>query len=139
MKKTTRVLIVDDDEGTLDALGGLLELEGYSVDKARNGREALDALAAAGEEPGLILLDLKMPVMDGWQFLTERAKDAATRGTPVVLLSGLPYIPNAPGVADFLSKPINASQLLDCVRRFCGEPRAGEQPITRARPAGSSD
>jgi CheY-like chemotaxis protein len=133
MTKRTRVLIVDDDEGTLDALGGLLELEGYSVDKARNGREALDALAAAGEEPGLILLDLKMPVMDGWQFLTERARDPATRRTPVVLLSGLPYIPNAPGVADFLSKPIDAKRLLDCVRRFCGSAAAVAGPRSKVR------
>ncbi|HEV8610403.1 MAG TPA: response regulator [Thermoanaerobaculia bacterium] len=122
MKKRTRVLIVDDDEATLASLGGLLELEGYSVDKARNGREALEALAAGGEEPGLILLDLKMPVMDGWQFLAERAKDAGAPETPVVLLSGLPFIPNAAGVADFLSKPINPARVLACVRRFCGEP-----------------
>lgn len=124
MRKRTRILIVDDDESTLASLGGLLELEGYSVDKAHNGREALETLAAAGEEPGLILLDLKMPVMDGWQFLTERGKNAAARETPVVLLSGLPFIPNAPGVSDFLSKPINPSRLLACVRRFCGEPGA---------------
>jgi CheY-like chemotaxis protein len=124
MRKRTRILIVDDDESTLASLGGLLELEGYSVDKAHNGREALETLTAAGEEPGLILLDLKMPVMDGWQFLTERGKNAAARETPVVLLSGLPFIPNAPGVSDFLSKPINPSRLLACVRRFCGEPGA---------------
>jgi CheY-like chemotaxis protein len=133
MKKKTRVLIVDDDEGALDALGGLLEIEGYSVVKARNGREALESLAATGEEPGLILLDLKMPIMDGWQFLAERAKDAATRGTPVVLLSGLPFIPNAPGIADFLSKPIDAKRLLDCVRRFCGSPAAVSGPRSKVQ------
>jgi CheY-like chemotaxis protein len=133
MTKSRRVMIVDDDEGTLDALGGLLEIEGYSVDRARNGREALDALAAAREEPGLILLDLKMPVMDGWQFLAERAKDPATHRTPVVLLSGLPYIPNAPGVADFLSKPIDAKRLLDCVRRFCGGPASAAGPRSKVQ------
>jgi len=118
MNGRSRILIVDDDEATLTALGGLLELEGYSVEKARNGREALEK-AAAGDLD-LILLDLKMPVMDGWQFLSERAKDTSARETPVVLLSGLPFIPNAPGVADFLSKPINPARVLDCVRRFCG-------------------
>ncbi len=123
MSRRTTVLIVDDDEGTLESLGGLLDLEGYPVEKARNGREALERLAAGDGPPGLIRLDLKMPVMDGWQFLTERAKSAAARETPVVLLSGLPYIPNAAGVADFLSKPIDATRLLACVRRFCGEPR----------------
>lgn len=112
---------MDDDEATLASVGELLGLEGYAVETARNGREALDKLAAASEVPGLILLDLKMPVMDGWQFLTERAKDAAARATPVVLLSGLPYIPNAEGIADFLTKPIKATRLIACVRRFCGE------------------
>jgi len=118
MKSRSRILIVDDDEATLTALAGLLELEGYSVEKARNGREALERASAGSLD--LILLDLKMPVMDGWQFLAERAKDAAARETPVVLLSGLPFIPNAPGVADFLSKPINPARVIDCVRRFCG-------------------
>jgi CheY-like chemotaxis protein len=117
MKGRSRILIVDDDEATLTALAGLLELEGYSVEKARNGKEALEK-ASAGDLD-LILLDLKMPVMDGWQFLTERAKEKSARETPVVLLSGLPFIPNAPGVADFLSKPINPARVLDCVRRFC--------------------
>jgi CheY-like chemotaxis protein len=129
MKDRIRILIVDDDEATLTALAGLLEIEGYAVEKARNGQEALDKVSAGA--PDLILLDLKMPVMDGWQFLAERAKDPSSRKTPVVLLSGLPFIPNAPGVADFLSKPINPSRVLDCVRRFCGEP----DRETTARPA----
>lgn len=135
MTKASNILIVDDDEGTLASLGGLLELEGYSVEKARNGREALDRLGTATEAPGLILLDLNMPVMDGWQFLTERAKDAVARAAPVVLLSGLPYIPNAEGVADFLTKPVNAARLLACVRRFCGEPNAGISRTARSEPS----
>jgi CheY-like chemotaxis protein len=124
MKDRSKILIVDDDEATLTALAGLLELEGYSVEKARNGKEALEKVSASG--PGLILLDLKMPVMDGWQFLTERAKDGSASETPVVLLSGLPFIPNAPGVADFLSKPIDPARVLSCVRRFCGSPGRGK-------------
>ena len=124
MRDRSKILIVDDDEATLTALAGLLELEGYRVEKARNGKEALEKLLAGA--PGLVLLDLKMPVMDGWQFLTERAKDGSASETPVVLLSGLPFIPNAPGVADFLSKPIDPARLLSCVRRFCGSPGRGK-------------
>jgi len=119
--KTSKILVVDDDDAILGSLGGLLESEGYGVETAHNGREALDKLAQM-EPPQLILLDLKMPVMDGWQFLSERSRDAASGKVPIVLLSGLPFIPNAPGVSDFLSKPINPSRLLACVRRFCGEP-----------------
>ncbi|HEX5135091.1 MAG TPA: hypothetical protein VFW81_06860, partial [Thermoanaerobaculia bacterium] len=80
-------------------------------------------------------LDLNMPVMDGWQFLAERPKDAVARAAPVVLLSGLPYIPNAEGVADFLTKPVNAARLLACVRRFCGEPNAGISRTARSEPS----
>jgi CheY-like chemotaxis protein len=113
-----KVLVADDEEPIRDLLRLALEAEGHSVMLAADGAEALRA--ASSERPDVILLDLKMPVMDGWQFLAERAKDAAARETPVVLLSGLPFIPNAPGVADFLSKPINPARVIDCVRRFCG-------------------
>jgi len=123
MAPRSKILVVDDDDTILGSLGGLLESEGYAVETAHDGREALDKLALM-EPPQLILLDLKMPVMDGWEFLSERSRDAASLKVPIVLLSGLPFIPNAPGVSDFLSKPINPSRLLACVRRFCGEPGA---------------
>jgi CheY-like chemotaxis protein len=119
--RASKILVVDDDDAILGSLRELLESEGYGVETAHDGREALDKLAQM-EPPQLILLDLKMPVMDGWQFLSERSSDTASVKVPVVLLSGLPFIPNAPGVSDFLSKPINPSRLLDCVRRLCGEP-----------------
>jgi len=129
-KKTARIFIVDDDEALLELLGGLLESEGYEVETARNGKEAMEKLATMAP-PGLILLDLKMPVMDGWQFLAARPAEPPALRVPIVLLSGLAFIPNTPGVTDFLSKPIDPSRLLACVRRFCGEP--GQQS-DRARP-----
>lgn len=131
MTTNARVFLVDDDEALLDALAGLLESEGYEVETARNGKEAIEKLATIAP-PGVILLDLKMPVMDGWQFLAERAKDSGSSRTPVVLLSGLPYIPDASGVADFLSKPIDAARLLACVRRFCGRPDSVKGPRSKA-------
>jgi CheY-like chemotaxis protein len=135
MTTNAKVLIVDDDVATLDGLGGLLEVEGYRVERAADGAEALEKLKAA-EPPRLILLDLKMPVMDGWQFLSERAKDPALARIPVVLLSGLPFIPNATGVADFLAKPINPARLLDAVARICGatsrDAKKSRNPAPRA-------
>jgi CheY-like chemotaxis protein len=129
-RRASKILLVDDDDAILTSLRDLLESEGYAVETARNGREALDRLAhAPAEPPKLILLDLKMPVMDGWQFLAERSLDAGSTRVPIVLLSGLPFIPNASGVSDFLSKPINPSRLLDLVRRFCGDP--GEPRASR--------
>lgn len=132
MAARSKILVVDDDDAILGSLRGLLESEGYEVETAHDGREALDKLARM-QAPQLILLDLKMPVMDGWEFLSERSRDAASLKVPIVLLSGLPFIPNAPGVSDFLSKPINPSRLLACVRRFCGEP-GEEKPSPARRP-----
>jgi CheY-like chemotaxis protein len=130
MAARSKILVVDDDDAILGSLRGLLESEGYEVETAHDGREAVDKLARM-EPPQLILLDLKMPVMDGWEFLSERSRDIASLKVPIVLLSGLPFIPNAPGVSDFLSKPINPSRLLDCVRRFCGESGGEESAGTR--------
>ena len=111
------ILVVDDDEAVRVSVGTLLEEEGYAVVTAADGR---DALARLQENNGicLILLDLAMPVMDGWEFLAQREANVP-RGIPIVLLSGLPFIGDAPGVTDFLTKPINSVRLLDCVNRLC--------------------
>jgi len=117
------ILVVEDDPSTRAAVVALLRGEGFTVRSAENGRRALELLAETAP-PRLILLDLMMPVMDGWQFLEERRRAGASRGAgaPVVLLSGLGFIRGAPGISDFLRKPIDAGALLDCVRRFCGTP-----------------
>jgi CheY-like chemotaxis protein len=110
------VLVVDDDAAVREGLLAFLEDEGYSAVGAENGRRAFEVLDQI-EAPRLILLDLRMPVMDGWQFLAERAR--RRHPTPVVLLSGLASIPDAPGVADFLSKPVDFEKLRGCLDRFC--------------------
>jgi len=113
------ILVVEDDPATREAIRELLEGEGYAVRCAENGRQALEVLARTGP-PSLILLDLMMPVMDGWQFLAEwrRIETSVERPTPVVLLSGLGFIRGAAGIADFLRKPIDPEELLGCVGRF---------------------
>ncbi|HEY4230480.1 MAG TPA: response regulator [Thermoanaerobaculia bacterium] len=113
------VLVVDDDAAVRDGLVAFLEDEGYGALGVENGRRALEVLETM-EAPRLILLDLMMPVMDGWQFLAERSR--RSNATPVVLLSGLSFINDAPGVADFLCKPVNYEKLRDCLGRFCGSP-----------------
>ncbi len=121
-RKPAPILIVEDDLAVREGLRSLLEDEGYSALVASDGREAL-ALATEGERaPGLILLDLRMPVMDGWQFLEEWRERKPSSRCPVVLLSGLGFIQDAPGVADFLAKPVDAGRLLACVRRLYGPP-----------------
>jgi len=114
---TQTILVVDDDPAIRDSVGTLLGEAGYAVRTAKDGEDALDQLARM-EPPALILLDLRMPRLDGWQFLARRDTGKA-RSVPVVLLSGMTFIRDAPGVADFLAKPIRPEKLLDCVRRFC--------------------
>lgn len=75
MDGAAKVLVVDDDAGSLAAMADILSLEGYLVLTMSNGREALDHLQAETEPPALIILDLFMPVMDGWQFLAEMKAD----------------------------------------------------------------
>lgn len=117
--RRSTILVVKDDRSTRQALLDLLSAEGYRAVGAENGRQALDVLAEM-DAPSLILLDLMMPVMDGWQFLAARPSEQARPRTPVVLLSGMHFIGDATGVADFLPKPIDLSMLRACVRRFCG-------------------
>jgi CheY-like chemotaxis protein len=115
------VCVVDDDPDIREVLGDVLEGEGYGVVTAENGAVALERLRS-GKRPCLILLDLMMPVMDGWQFEEQRAKDAALSRIPVVILSGAGRARlDAAGrnAAGALTKPVALGQLLDTVARYC--------------------
>lgn len=98
-----------------------LESEGYDVVSARDGREALDRLRG-GDKPCLILLDLMMPVMNGWEFRDQQSHDPALSDIPVVVVSAFTDLPNR-GTdlrADaYLSKPLHLSSLLETVGKFC--------------------
>jgi CheY-like chemotaxis protein len=114
------LLIVDDDPDIRDALQLYLAGEGYTTEGVANGREALDYLRGGIAPPSLILLDLKMPVMDGWQFLRERAADPAVADIPVVVVTAEKATdPAGLGVADVLYKPVDVDTLLDKVGRHC--------------------
>lgn len=114
-----RVLVIDDNRDIADSLRDILELEGCIVATAYNGRDALELLRG-GVSPSLILLDLRMPVMDGIQFRNEQLGDPALRDIPVVVLSA---DRNAATQATSLgltciTKPVELSQLLDAVDRL---------------------
>jgi CheY-like chemotaxis protein len=119
---THRVLIVEDDHDTREMLGHFLELEGYEVEKAANGREALDALRAA-DDASVILLDLMMPVMDGWQFRAVQRQDESLARIPVVVLTAAGARDRMPPIdADaWLAKPVDLDVLLDTLAPFCSE------------------
>jgi CheY-like chemotaxis protein len=114
------ILIVEDDHDIREALTQILEDEGYPVRGASNGREALD-VAAAGPPPSLILLDLMMPIMNGWQFRAEQMKDARLASVPVLVISADPNLQpkaSALGVAGILKKPIALDDLLSAIKVY---------------------
>ncbi len=81
-----RILVVEDDLSTREALSMLLSAEGYGVSTAADGVAALEQLRD-GQRPGLILLDLMMPLMDGWQFRHEQLRDPSLANIPVIVCS----------------------------------------------------
>lgn len=113
------VLIVEDDGDLRDMMAQLLMLEGFQTASVANGREALEYLNQ-GARPDVILLDLMMPVMDGWEFRRRQQADPAVADVPVIILSALDPA-RASGVdADaFLKKPLDFDRLLSLVRMYC--------------------
>jgi CheY-like chemotaxis protein len=113
------VLIVEDDRDLRELLVQLMTVEGLAVTAVDNGRRALEQLSGI-ERPGVILLDLMMPVLDGFEFLRLQRADATLRAIPVIVLSALPRdrLVEFDGVA-FLEKPVDFDRLLEQVRRYC--------------------
>ena len=110
------VLVVDDEPDLLDVMRFVLESEGFGVETARNGKEALERLGA-GWSPGLVLLDLMMPVMNGWTFLDEVSKNPVLKGIPVVVLTAS-RAEGVPGAAVVLHKPVDLGLLIQTVERL---------------------
>jgi len=113
------VFVVEDDVDTRDMMGRFLELEGFTVEVAANGKQALERLNA-GVHPCVILLDLMMPVMDGWEFRRRQREDPQLARVPVVVLSALDQSRAADlDGAAFLKKPLDFDRLLQLVRQYC--------------------
>jgi CheY-like chemotaxis protein len=113
------VLIVEDDEDLRDMMAQMLTIEGFDASTAANGREALDYLHSTAK-PQVILLDLMMPVMDGWEFRRQQQADPELAPVPVIVLSALdPARAAAVDAAAFLKKPLDFDRLLELVRQHC--------------------
>ena len=111
------VLVVDDDEGIRTVMAEILELLGYQVTIAADGQEAVDLLKV-GLEPSAIVLDMMMPRMDGWTFLSEIRADPRFREIPVVVASAV--VGECPLGADaWLQKPFDLADLDREVARLC--------------------
>jgi CheY-like chemotaxis protein len=121
-----RILIIDDDFVTQEMMSTLLASSGYRVAAACNGQDAFERLNTY-EKPDLILLDLKMPVMDGSHFCQARQQDKALAAIPVVILSGLPDVEKQAarlGAAGYLQKPVDIVTLLGMLHQHCQKQEA---------------
>jgi CheY-like chemotaxis protein len=116
------VLVVDDDEGIRDSLRDLLEDAGFDTLGARHGLEALNLLAMLPIAPAFILLDLMMPVMDGWAFCDNRQKSRTFSDVPVIAISAadISESDRPAGVDAFLAKPIDANKFARLAVRMVG-------------------
>jgi CheY-like chemotaxis protein len=108
------ILIVEDDEMIRRALQMVLEWEGYQIDCAKNGQEALDYLRSGGR-PSLILLDVMMPVLDGEAFRREQMSDPQLAPIPVIVVSAASFA-TAVDAVHHIRKPFEVRELLDVIR-----------------------
>jgi CheY-like chemotaxis protein len=112
------ILIVDDDEDIRETLAELLELEGYATVKAANGAQALAKLRQEAA-PCVILLDLMMPVMNGFEFLATQRADAQLAAIPVLVLSAGGTSQAALAGTEFFAKPVDLARLLSRIDHLC--------------------
>ncbi|MCL5958681.1 MAG: response regulator, partial [Chloroflexi bacterium] len=118
-----RVLVVDDDRPLVTLITTVLEDEGYAVQTALNGEEGLNL--AKKSPPNLILMDLRMPIMDGWTCCRLLREGEETERIPVIVMSGdgaREAIRAELGIEDFLSKPFEIEELLRHVKKFVTPP-----------------
>lgn len=114
------ILVVDDDVDIRDTLRELLELEGYTSIGAANGQEALEQLRR--HPVSVILLDLMMPVMDGFEFRKQQLGDTALSGIPIIVVSAGGKCERSAqqlGAQGCARKPLNVPQLLELIRVAC--------------------
>jgi CheY-like chemotaxis protein len=133
-REKTRVLLVDDYPDAREMYSEYLAFSGYDVVEAANGVEALQR--AADEQPDIILMDLSLPVMDGWEATRRLKADARTAGIPVVALTGHALA----GISDgakragcdaFVTKPCLPEDLVKEIRRILDDPAGPSGPKTR--------
>ncbi len=118
-----KILVVEDDAATREAMVTILQREGYRVLQAEDGQEAFNRLREEGPFD-LILLDILLPALDGRRFLEWRQRDPTFATTPVLIVSGvgteIPGWAASLGACGFLAKPVEVADLLTEIRRCVG-------------------
>lgn len=115
------ILIIEDDAGIRDMLTMLLEDDDHSVTGAANGQQALNHLRQRERLPQLILLDLAMPIMNGWQFRAAQHADPRLAAIPVIVLSadrGVKENPESISADAYLAKPVLLCDLVTVINQF---------------------
>lgn len=132
-EKSGCVLVVDDETDMLDIISLLLESCGYRVLTAHNGAEALEILHRI--RPCVVLLDLMMPVMDGWQFRAAQLREPSLANVPVVVMTGAGIAAGSNELfataGAFLEKPVEMQVLLQSIAKYCS---ANPLPPTSSQP-----
>jgi CheY-like chemotaxis protein len=116
------ILVVDDDDDFREALSEVLTDAGYPVQQAENGEVALSR--AAAESPGMVLLDLKMPVLDGWGVMERMRADPKSAAIHILVLSayGFEWEAELLGAQGYIPKSVGMEEILERVRRAAGPP-----------------
>jgi CheY-like chemotaxis protein len=113
------VMIVEDDSEIREGLCDLLNEEGYRVVAAENGRQALEYLRS-GPRPAVILLDLMMPVMNGWEFRQEQSRNLLLGDIPVAVMTAASELTaSSIDAKEILPKPLPVERLLKVVKQYC--------------------
>jgi CheY-like chemotaxis protein len=113
------ILVVEDDEGIRETLRMVIELEGYKVNTASNGREALELLSKTSH-PSLILLDLMMPEMNGWEFAEAVQSDGGLSQIPIAVVTAYSDKAKTIPAKAIIKKPVDMDQLFGVVHEYCG-------------------
>ena len=119
------ILVVDDEYDIRDLIAEALALEGFDVSTASNGKDALEQ--ARANPPDLILLDLMMPVMSGWEFMEAQRGDPELAGIPVLVVTAS-FDSEVAGAAALMRKPFDLDSLLPTVARLC---EGGRRHVSR--------
>jgi CheY-like chemotaxis protein len=116
------ILVVDDDNDFREAICEVLGGAGYPVQQAENGELALKRVA--DEAPGIVLLDLKMPVLDGWGVMERMRGDARSSAIPILILSayGFEWEAELLGAQGYIPKSVGMDEILERVRKAAGPP-----------------
>ena len=119
---SSKVLLIEDDDELRGIVGDILEGYGYEVVPGGNGKQAIDYLKSSGECPSVIVLDLMMPILSGWECLRAIKQDDRLSLIPVIVVTAARR-DRPPGAAAILKKPFSVADLLDAVGLFARAPR----------------